>query len=158
MGKFAILVIGFTMLVAPLSVWSDETIKAQTGSTQKAIGADFTKEERIAITAGVAQAIQSYFRTDPKERKGDEIPEKLWGEAITKLKPMRVMNDRVNVVIVLQDNDEIEQGLYVSLAISSYAPNYDKRFTTFEKLSKPEDKPFNILYRYIIKKTNQKTK
>jgi hypothetical protein len=151
--------IGLAMVTVTVSVCSNETLKAQTvstrtNSTEKASGADLSQKERVAIVEEAGRAVQRYFRTDPKERKGDEIPKEFWGEAITKLKPVRVMHDRVNVAITLQDSDKIEQGLYVSLAISSYSPNHDKRFTTFEKLSQPEDKSFNTLYRYSIKKTN----
>lgn len=153
--------IGLAMMT--VTVCSNETLKAQTASTkanstEKTIGADLSQKERVAITEEAGRAVQRYFRTDPKERKGDEIPKEFWGEAITKLKPVRVMHDRVNVAIALQDNDKIEQGLYVSLAISSYSPYLDKRFTIFEKLSQPEDKSFNTLYRYSIKKTNKETK
>jgi hypothetical protein len=52
--------------------------------------------------------------------------------------------------IVLQESTETEQGLYVRIPISSYAPGLDKRFATFEKLSKPEDKSLSELYRYTI--------
>jgi hypothetical protein len=153
-------VIGFAMVT--VSVWGNQTLKAQTASTkanstEKTIGANLSQKERVAIVEEAGHAVQRYFRTDQKERKGDEIPKEFWGEALTKLKPVRVMYDRVNVAIVLQDSDKIEQGLYVSLAISSYLPNHDKRFTTFEKLSQPEDKSFNTLYRYLIKKTNKET-
>jgi hypothetical protein len=154
--------VGFVMVTMTVSVWSNEILTAQnastgTNSTEKTIGANLSQKERVAIVEEAGRAVQRYFRTDPKERKGDEIPKEFWGEALTKLKPVRVMHDRVNVAIVLQDSDKIEQGLYVSPAISSYLPNYDKRFTTFEKLSQPEDKSLNTLYRYSIKKTDKET-
>lgn len=163
MKKFAVLIIGFTMVGATVSVWSNEKLKTQTGSTrtnstEKASDTDLSQKERVAIVDGADRAVQRYFRTDPKERKTDEIPKEFWGEAITKLNPVRVVYDRVNLAIVLQDSAKMEHRLYVSLAISSYLPNHDKRFTTFEKLSKPADKSFNTLYRYSIKKTNENTK
>ena len=69
-----------------------------------------SKAEREAIVAAANQAIRTYLKGDPKLRRGDEIPRESWGEAILRLKPLRVRNDRVNVAIVLRDEDGVEEG------------------------------------------------
>jgi ribosomal protein L31E len=101
---------------------------------------------RESIIAAANQAIQKHMKVDRQERKGTEIAKALWGEAITRLKPLRVRDDKVNVFIVLQEDEATEAGLYVSIVFSSYAPGVDKRFVEFEKMSQPEDKAFGILY------------
>lgn len=163
MKNLTVLIVGFTMAATTASVYSNDDPRTQKGSTEakstaKVLVTNLSQQEHVAIVEDAARAVQRYVRTDPEKRKGDEIAKEFWGKTITRLKPVRVMYDRVNVAIVLQDNDKTEQGLYVSLAISSYLPNQDNRFTTFEKLSKPEDKSFNTLYRYSIKKTDTKSK
>jgi len=110
------------------------------------------ESEREAIVAAANQAIRTHLKGDPKLRRGDEIPEESWGEAILRLKPLRVRNDRVNVAIVLRDEDGVEEGLYVSIPISSYAPMVGDRFAVLEKLSGPDDRTFGTLYRYKLKK------
>ncbi len=112
------------------------------------------KSEREAIVAAANQAIRTYLKGDPKLRRGDEISEESWGEAILRLKPVRVRNDRVNVAIVLRDEDGVEEGLYVSIPISSYAPMVGDRFAVLEKLSETDDRTFGTLYRYKLKKAH----
>ncbi len=111
-----------------------------------------TKSERGAIITAANQAIQTCLKGDPKHRRRDEIPRESWGEAILRLTPLRVRNDRVNVAIVLRDVDGDEEGLYVSIPISSYAPIVGDRFAVLEKLSGPDDRTFGTLYRYKLKK------
>ena len=110
------------------------------------------KAEREAIVAAANRAIRTYLKGDPKLRRGDEIPRESWGEAIRRLKPLRVRIDRVNVAIVLRDVGGVEEGLYVSIPISSYAPMLGDRFAVLEKLSEPDDRTFGTLYRYKLKK------
>ena len=110
------------------------------------------KAEREAIVAAANQAIRTYLKGDPKLRRGDEIPRESWGETILRLKPLRVRNDRVNVAIVLREVDGTEEGLYVSIPISSYAPMVGDRFAVLEKLSEADDQTFGTLYRYKLKK------
>ena len=111
-----------------------------------------TKAEREAIVAAANQAIRTHLKGDPKLRRGNEVPEESWGEAILRLKPLRVRNDRVNVAIVLRDEDGVEEGLYVSIPISSFAPMVGDRFEVLEKLSETDDRTFGTLYRYKLKK------
>jgi hypothetical protein len=113
------------------------------------------KSDREAIIAAANQAIHSHMKSDPAQRNGDEITKELWGDAILKLKPIQVRNDRVNVAIVLSKTDGAEKGLYVSIPISSYAPQLGDRFSVFKKLSEPDDKAFGSLYHY---KLNPETK
>ncbi|MEJ7636424.1 MAG: hypothetical protein WKF75_00150 [Singulisphaera sp.] len=57
------------------------------------------------------------------------------------------------MAIVLRDVDGAEEGLYVSIPISSYAPTLGDRFSVLEMLSQPDDTTFGTLYRYKLKKT-----
>ena len=120
---------------------------------RRPVAARLSGKERKQIIGAANQAMRRYLHIPLKERQGETIPRRYWGEAIQRLKSRRVRFDRVNVAIVLSENDAYEDGLYVSLPLSSYAPGHDKRFDTFETLSKPSDKTLGTLYRYRIRKT-----
>ena len=113
------------------------------------------KEERNAIIAAARSAIHRYMKIGPQGRRTNKIPQKFWGDPIIWLNPIRVLNDRVNVFIVLKEKELTSEGLYVSVPISSYAPNHEARFLQFQKLTQPEDKAFGELYRCEIKKSNK---
>jgi hypothetical protein len=54
--------------------------------------------------------------------KNGGLPENEWPDIIRNLNPMQVYSDRVNSVIVLSKEGEIERGYYVHIPISSYLP------------------------------------
>ncbi len=101
---------------------------------------------RERIVAGANQAIHKHFTGGTNAGNEKLIAKEIWGEAISALKPVRVLNDKVNVFIVLKEDATTEEGLYVSIPISSYAPGMDKRFLQFEKISERGDKAFGMLY------------
>jgi hypothetical protein len=108
------------------------------------------KAQREAIVAAANQAFGKHVKGERKKEAPDEIVAANWGEAITKLKPIRVRNDRVNLAIVLSEKDGMEEGLYVSIPISSYLPRIGDRFTYIERLSTKEDKSFGTIYHYKL--------
>jgi hypothetical protein len=118
-------------------------------------GPSLGRAQREAIIAAANQAVKKHLKGDQQERKGTEISKNLWGEAIADLKPLRVRNDRVNVFIVLKDDECAEEGLYVSIPISSYARGMDKRFLLFEKLTQAGDKGFGEIYLCKLTKAQQ---
>jgi hypothetical protein len=113
----------------------------------KKIVPELNQAQREAIVADANQALRKYER---KKDAPDDIDAGSWGEAIAKLKPIRVRNDRVNVAIVLSEKDGIEEGLYVSIPISSYAAQVGDRFALITKLSTEKDKSFGTLYHYKL--------
>ena len=66
---------------------------------------------REAIVAAAHQAIAQHFKA--RKAAVEEIDAELWGEAITKLKPIRVRNERGHVSIALSVKDGVEEGLFV---------------------------------------------
>ena len=56
------------------------------------------------------------------EGSGAEIPSKYWEEPIKALQPARVYLHRMNLVVVQRVRDNIEEGKYICLPISSYLP------------------------------------
>ncbi|MBN1456928.1 MAG: hypothetical protein JW912_03655, partial [Sedimentisphaerales bacterium] len=58
------------------------------------------------------------IRSFPQEN----IPEQYWSGLIRALKPLRVYTHRSNVVVTLKVHDYIEEGVYISIPISSYLP------------------------------------
>ncbi len=122
------------------------------GCEGKANYLSLKRTEREAIITAANQAVHKHMISIPSEQRTAEIPRSLWGKAIEQLHPLRVLNDRVNVFIVTQEDDTTEEGLYVSTIISSYAPGLDKRFLVFKKLTEPSDKSSGQLYQCKLKK------
>jgi hypothetical protein len=108
--------------------------------------------DREAIITAANQAVHKHMTSAPDQKRGMEIPRSLWGKAIEQLQPLRVLNDRVNVFIVMREDRISEEGLYVSVPISSYAPGHDERFLMFKDLTQPGDKAFGHIYECKMKK------
>jgi hypothetical protein len=104
------------------------------------------KAAREQIIAGANEAMHKHLTGGQNTGDAQLIGKEIWGEAITALKPLRVVNDQVNVFIVLKADATMEEGLYVSIPYSSHAARMDKRFLTFDKLSEPDDQAFGTLF------------
>ena len=90
-----------------------------------------------AIITQASKARQGYATLPNPKLK--EIPKEYWGEAIARLKPIRVMADRSNVFIVLKEEEGTAHGLYVYNSSSSYFPTLDEaRFLELRKMSSSE--------------------
>ena len=53
----------------------------------------------------------------------DEIPKKYWTDKIKELKPIKVYIHHFNIVVVQRISANIEEGKYIYMPISSYAPH-----------------------------------
>jgi hypothetical protein len=51
-----------------------------------------------------------------------EIPLQYWAQAIKDLKPIKVYTHRVNIVVVQKVRDNVEEGKYIYIPVSSYLP------------------------------------
>ena len=122
------------------------------GCEGEADAPSLNRAEREAIITAANKAVHKHMTTIPEDQQGSEIPRSLWGEAIEQLHPLRVLNDRVNVFIVMREDDTTEEGFYVSLIISSYAPGSPDRFLMFRELTEPGDKTFGTIYQCKLKK------
>lgn len=114
-----------------------------------------TKATREAVIAAANQAIHQHMKSGQAAEGRAEIAKAFWGEAIERLKPLRVRDDRVNVFIVLAEDAAAEEGLYVSIPISSYAPGLDDRFVFFKALTQPGDKAFGSIFRCRLLKAGK---
>ena len=113
-----------------------------------------SSKTRASLTKDAQATFSRFVRGDPSKR-GDTIPASMWGDTIKQLKPLRVINDRVNIKIVTAETEDIEAGFYVNLPISSYAPQQSD-FIEFVLLNQPTDVIFGGLYRFkAIKKSAQ---
>jgi len=57
-----------------------------------------------------------------KEILSTEIPERYWAQAIRDLKPIKVYTHMVNIVVAQKVRDNVEEGKYIYIPISSYLP------------------------------------
>ena len=73
-------------------------------------------------------ARQTYFsrvraiKAGKENSSSNEIHERYWAPAIRELKPLKVYTHRVNIVVVQKVHDNVEEGKYINIIISSYAP------------------------------------
>ena len=72
-------------------------------------------------------ALQTHIRyikavNSGAEKPSDEIAKKYWTDEIKRLKPIRVYRHRGNIVVVQRASANIQEGKYISIMISSYAP------------------------------------
>jgi len=137
-------------MLTPLMVSLSLALATQTDAATKEVVPAFDAGQRKAIVAAANEAIKLHLRS-PRPAGVADIPPALWGEAIAALMPRRVYSDHINVAIVLADDGKIEEGLYVSIPISSYAPRVGDRFTLLETLSQKDDGSFGQLLHYKLR-------
>lgn len=77
--------------------------------------------ENLSISALQTHAQYIKAVNSGKQERTEEIAKKYWTDEIKKLNPIRVYKHRTNIVIVQKASANIEEGLYISLMISSYA-------------------------------------
>jgi hypothetical protein len=65
-----------------------------------------------------------------QQERSDEISKKYWTDEIKRLNPIKVYMHRSNFVVVQKASANRQEGLYISMMISSYAPrSRDDGFT-----------------------------
>ena len=69
-----------------------------------------------------------------QQERSDEIPEKYWTDEIKRLNPIKVYMHRSNIVVVQKASANRQEGLYISMMISSYAPRSGDDGFTFTDL------------------------
>jgi len=56
------------------------------------------------------------------EKSLTKIPARYWDQQIKDMKPIKVYNHMVNIVVVQRVSDNVEEGKYIYIPISSYLP------------------------------------
>ena len=85
-------------------------------------------ENTVLSTSQLAEAAEQtaavYGRAIHKGESSSstEIPERYWARAIRELKPIKVYTHMVNIVVVQKVRDNVEEGKYIYIPISSYLP------------------------------------
>lgn len=135
--------------MASSSAWTADDDKKRIDLEKLAESLDANQRQAIVHAANLASIQQRASREAGASRK--EIAETSFGETIAKLKPLRVRFDRLNVAIVLQEDKKTEEGLYVYVPDSSYAPR-ETDFLTLKKLSQLKDERPGRIYLYQMTK------
>ena len=68
------------------------------------------------------------------QEPSDEISEQYWSDEIKRLKPIKVYRHRGNIVVVQKASANIQEGKYISIMISSYAPQSGDDGFTFTNI------------------------
>jgi len=68
------------------------------------------------------------------QEPSDEISEQYWSDEIKRLKPIKVYRHRSNIVVVQKASANIQEGKYISIMISSYAPQSGDDGFTFTNI------------------------
>jgi len=84
-------------------------------------------------------ALQTHIRyikavNSGAQKPSDEIAKKYWTDEIKRLKPIRVYSHRGNIVVVQRASANRQEGLYISIMISSYAPQSGDDGFTFTNI------------------------
>jgi hypothetical protein len=86
----------------------------------------YTMDE-IAAAALMASSLYNPTRAEYENEPEYEIPSRCWNDIIRSLKPVKVYNHRLNVVIAISIKNGIEEGIYIFNVVSSYRPlRYDE--------------------------------
>jgi len=85
--------------------------------------------EALRIHAQYIKAINS-----GQQERSEEIPKKYWTDEIKKLNPIKVYLHGTNIVVVQKETANKQEGLYIILMISSYAPRSGDDGFTFTDL------------------------
>ena len=68
------------------------------------------------------------------QKPSDEISEQYWSDEIKRLNPIKVYRHRSNIVVVQRASANRQEGLYISIMISSYAPQSGDDGFTFTEI------------------------
>jgi len=68
------------------------------------------------------------------QKPSDEISKQYWTDEIKRLNPIRVYRHRSNIVVVQRASADWEEGLYISIIVSSYAPRSGDDGFTFKEI------------------------
>jgi hypothetical protein len=93
-----------------------------------------TIPDNLAIAALQTHARYIKAVNSGEQEPSDEIHKKYWTDEITRLKPIKVYMHRINIVVVQRASANIQEGLYISMMISSYAPRSGDDGFTFTDL------------------------
>jgi len=69
-----------------------------------------------------------------QQEPSDEISEKYWTNEIKRLNPIKVYMHRINIVVAQKATANIQEGLYIAIMISSYAPQSGDDGFTFTEI------------------------
>ena len=76
-----------------------------------------------------------------QQKPSEEIPRKYWVDEIKKLNPVKVYWHKNNIVLVQKESANKQEGLYIGIMISSYAPQSGDDGFTFTDIG-------NSVYRF----------
>lgn len=84
-------------------------------------------------------ALQTHIRyikavNSGAQKPSDEIAKQYWTDEIKRLKPITVYRHRGNIVVVQRASANREEGKYISIMISSYAPQSGDDGFTFTNI------------------------
>jgi len=84
-------------------------------------------------------ALETYIRyikavNSGAQKPSVEISRQYWTDEIKRLNPIRVYKHRSNIVVVQRASANMEEGLYISIIVSSYAPRSGDDGFTFTEI------------------------
>lgn len=91
---------------------------------QKKTGSEDTASIPDNLAVSALQTHAQYIKAvnSGQQERSDEISEKYWTDEIKRLNPIKVYMHRSNFVVVQKTSANRQEGLYISMMISSYAP------------------------------------
>ena len=90
--------------------------------------------ENLSIAALQTHAQYIKAVNSSQQERSEEIPQKYWIDEIKKLNPIKAYWHKNNIVLVQKESANKQEGLYISIMISSYAPRSGDDGFTFTDL------------------------
>jgi hypothetical protein len=112
---FGILVLGVMLLLSAFSEARTSNIPSMAGLPSDPLV--------LAAMETYSNWIRGAEENTQEEDGTFNIPSKHWAEDIKALKPVKVYTHRVNMVVVQWIKDNVEEGKYICIPISSYLPH-----------------------------------
>ena len=110
---------------------------------QKKLGGEDTVPIPENLATAALQTHVQYIKAvnSGQQEPSEEIPKKYWTDEIKRLNPITVYRHGTNIVIVQKATAKRQEGFYIILMISSYAPRSGDDGFTFTDLG-------NSVYRF----------
>jgi hypothetical protein len=123
----------FRSLIVPLCLFG--CLFVVFGCKKKLVSEDAgTIPDNLAIAALQTHARYIKAVNSGQQEPSNEISKEYWTDEIKRLKPIKVYMHRINIVVVQRASAEIQEGKYICIMISSYAPRSGDDGFTFTEI------------------------
>ena len=108
----------FRLVLILVLIFVLSSCRTKSGIKNTTLSTSTLAEAANQTVAGYVRAM----RDSEGENPTHVIPRQYWADGIKMLKPIKVYTHRANIVVVQKISDNVEEGKYIYVNISSYLP------------------------------------